>query len=465
LKYVLLIDCILVASFLLTLLLQLASPKKRFIGLSLSAMLIIGLICGTLALSKTNTILSEITQPEEYYDQIVIVVKTNSPIDSHKDLNDKCIGVQYSLQPDLMLAAEGELIYGQQITFNTQQYESLTDQVSALFSDRVDAILYNSAYAGLISEQWEDFGAQVKIIYTRNFTKSDINKYKNTLNEDITDDPIDEPIDETIAPNTQPQQSDTFSVYISGIDVYGSIAKNSRSDVNIIAIVNTAQKKILLITTPRDYYVPIAGVSGNKKDKLTHAGIYGIDASMNTLSELYDVPIDYYIRINFTSFEQIVDALGGISVYSDYSFNSGGYKYKSGYNDLNGKQALRFCRERHSFAEGDRQRGKNQQAVIKGIIEKACSPAILLAANSILDSVRTNIDMNIPEELIQSLIRDQLDDGGEWDIQTISADGSDSKNTTFSMPNLKSYVMLPDYDSVQTIKDAIQTMYESMANE
>ena len=183
---------------------------------------------------------------------------------------------------------------------------------------------------------------------------------------------------------------DPFSVYISGIDVYGDITQQSRSDVNIIATVNPKTKQILLVTTPRDYYVPIPGVSEGYPDKLTHAGTYGIATSMATLEELYDVDIPFYVRVNFTSLIEMVDTLGGIDVESDIAFTTGEesglvVEVKEGTNHFNGQEALAFCRERHALAEGDNQRGKNQQAVIEAMLKKAMSPSILIKGPRLID--------------------------------------------------------------------------------
>jgi LCP family protein required for cell wall assembly len=359
-----------------------------------------------------------------------------------------------------MLAAEGQLIENHNITLNTIEYDTIIEQVHALFNNEVDVIIYNRAHEELLAEQISNYGNQTKVLHTCTLTEKDIEKYKDFSKNQRPEATL------PIEPTTQPTEStefvgsDTFAVYISGIDVYGAITQNSRSDVNIIAIVNRKTNKVLLVTTPRDFYVQIPGVSGDKKDKLTHAGIYGVDASVNTLAALYDVDINYYLRVNFTSFENIVDALGGISVYSDYSFSVDGYTYVNGYNDLDGKAALRFCRERYSFAAGDNQRGKNQQEAIKAIIKKACSPAILTAANQILDSVRDNIDMNIPEELVQDVLKKQLSNGKEWEVITMAATGYGSSEIPFSMPGIEAYVMIPYEDSVEEIKEAIRQMYK-----
>ena len=236
------------------------------------------------------------------------------------------------------------------------------------------------------------------------------------------------------------------------IDVYGAIETNSRSDVNIIATVNPSTRQILLTTTPRDYYIPIPGVSNGQKDKLTHAGVYGVDASMATLESLYETEIPFYARVNFTSLVEIVNVLGGVDVYSEYAFTTSYGSYvKQGMNHFNGKQALEFARERKNLAAGDNQRGKNQQAVIVAMIKKMISPAMLTQASGIIDSVSGNVETNMTQEQIQALIKMQLNEGGSWSIYSVAATGTGDNNITYSMPGLSTYVINPNMDSVNEI--------------
>lgn len=215
-----------------------------------------------------------------------------------------------------------------------------------------------------------------------------------------------------------------FVIYVSGIDVAGKITTRSRSDVNILIAINPQTKKMILVTVPRDTYVPFPGVTGGAYDKLTHAGIYGDNCAVSiaTLEQyIYTgITIDKWIRVNFTSVERIVDALGGITVESKYDFTSGSYKYVKGMNELNGKQALAFARNRKSFAEGDMQRGRNQLEVIKGIFAKAISPAILSSYSQILDEIADCVQTNLSYEDITGLVKLQLGSGASWQIDTAS---------------------------------------------
>lgn len=252
---------------------------------------------------------------------------------------------------------------------------------------------------------------------------------------------------------------DVFTVYISGIDTYGSISTTSRSDVNIIATVNTNTKQILLTSTPRDCYVMLP-VEDGQMDKLTHAGIYGVDVSIGALENFYDISIDYYIRINFTTLIDMVDALGGITVDSEFAFNTKEYSFSKGENQLSGKEALDFARERYAFANGDKQRGENQMQVIKAMINKAMFPAIIKNAEYIIDTISKNIETNMDTSEITSLINMQINDGAYWNIMMNSVKGRGDSRITYSGGNQKLYVMIPDQDSVYEAKAMMKQVME-----
>ena len=254
------------------------------------------------------------------------------------------------------------------------------------------------------------------------------------------------------------KEDESFNIYISGIDVAGPITTNSRSDVNIIMTVNPTTHKILLTTTPRDYYVPIPGVSGEQRDKLTHAGIYGVDVSMATLESIYGIDISYYARVNFTSLIKIVDAIGGVDVDSKYSFSAGGYTFTEGMNHLNGEQALAFSRERHSFAEGDNQRGRNQEAVLTGILQKAMSPALLVNASEIITSVSDSVETNMTRAEMATFISRQLSDGSSWDIESVAAVGTGDRQSCYSSGSQSLYVMWPDTESISEISSKMNSV-------
>ena len=255
-----------------------------------------------------------------------------------------------------------------------------------------------------------------------------------------------------------------FVIYLSGVDTRGELTENARSDVNILAAVNPVTKRVALVNTPRDYYVDLAGTSS--KDKLTHAGLYGVETSMETLGNLYGVNVDHYIRINFAGFISIIDALGGVDVYSDQAFTSVGSPgyydpttFVEGWNHLDGKSALAFARERHAFASGDIQRGINQMKVIDAMLNKIKSPALLMGFSKIMDAASDCFVTSFSQDQISALVRMQLSDFAEWDIESYTVTGTSSSSTKcYSAKGQKLYVMKPDDASVSTAREMLASV-------
>ena len=321
-------------------------------------------------------------------------------------------------------------------TLDVQEYNNLIDEANALLNGEVQAIIYNSSQTSIIQEQIPEYEKSIKIIYTHNIVVE--------IQNEVVDSDMTEP----------------FAVYLSGMDTYNEISSADRSDVNIIAVVNPQSHQILLVTTPRDYYVTIPNISGRQRDKLTHAGIYGTDASMATLERLYEMDIQFFGRVNFTSLINIVDALGGLEVVSDEEFDTGWESgamihVNEGVNYFDGTSALAFCRERHALEDGDNARGRHQQAVITAMIKKMMSPAMLRGATEIIDSVSDGVDTNFTMEQIQSLVKTQLRKNPEWHIYSVSAEGYGDKQTCYSSGNTPLYVTIPNEQSVANIIDLI----------
>ena len=327
-------------------------------------------------------------------------------------------------------------------TVQTVEYEDTATLVDALYAKEVQVIVFNQAFLNSITDQYDTFSKDTRVLGEH--------QEETKVVREIED------IDITTKP---------FTVYISGIDVYGKIGQTSRSDVNIIATVNPVTKKVLLTSTPRDYYVPLyskggKSYSGGMPDKLTHAGIYGVDCSINTLEKLYNIDIDYYVRVNFTSLKKIVDLLGGVEVYSDYDFISDWgphgagthYKFKKGYNKVNGKKALAFCRERHHFANGDYQRGRDHQHMIEAILNKVMSPSVLPNFSSLLKESKSMFQTSMSKDKIVSLCNMQLNDMAKWKIAYANAEGTGAKKTTFSIRSTALYVCEPNYASIEKVK-------------
>lgn len=246
-------------------------------------------------------------------------------------------------------------------------------------------------------------------------------------------------------------------MYISGIDTYGPVSTVSRSDVNMIMTVNPKTKQILLTSIPRDYHVTLA--SFNARDKLTHSGIYGIEETMSTVENLLNIDLNYYMRVNFTSLITMVDAVGGINVNVDQAVTVGGHTLSVGSNYMDGETALAFSRERYSYADGDRHRVRNQQAVLTGLLNKLMSASMITNYNSILNSVSGAFETNMESGDLQKLIQMQIDDMSSWDIEQISLDGSGSTSTNcYSMPGYELYVMDPDQSTVTAAKQKIDAV-------
>ena len=323
----------------------------------------------------------------------------------------------------------------EEVSIENKKYDNNIDMFEDLINKTIDSVLIEESSMALIYEQNEEYNGMFRTIYTINI-KTEIEITKET---DVTNQP--------------------FTIYVSGIDSYGSIATVSRSDVNMVVTVNPKTKQVLLISVPRDYYVQLRGTTGYK-DKLTHAGLYGVETSVGTLEDLLATDINYYYRVNFSSLENIVDALGGVDVYSKYSFTSsqatgGTYYFSEGYNHMNGKQALSFSRERKRLPGGDRARGINQQAVIDGIIRKVTSPAIITGYSKILSSLNGTFQTNMSDNDIQKLVKMQLNDMASWNITSYSLDGSDGSEYTYSYQNQKLYVMIPDEETVTEAQSLI----------
>lgn len=358
-----------------------------------------------------------------------VVVLKSSGIEDLKGLTNKNVGYFDSNHEGLSLALTE---IKDKLTAQYEESSSVDSLYNSLIENEIDGMLIEDSYIDMLKEIDSDFEQITKIIYTFSvkIKVEDISK-----NVDVTEEP--------------------FAVYISGIDTYGEINSVSRSDVNIVAVVNPKTYQVLLISIPRDYYVQLHGTTGYK-DKLTHAGMYGIEMSVQTIEDLLDIDINYYFKVNFTSLIDIVDALGGIEVYSEYSFDSEvGYYFYKGYNKMDGNQTLAFARTRHAFIDGDRQRGKNQQAVIEAIIRKVASKAIITKYDSLLNAVSGKFQTNLETSDITSLAKLQLDKMPSWTIKSISLNGTDSSNYTYTYNSGKLYVMEPDQNSINEAKTNI----------
>ena len=308
-----------------------------------------------------------------------------------------------------------------------------------LKSGKSKAMVLSGSYASLLESVDSNYASNLKTIYTYKIKKKNNNSAKQV-------------------------DSKVFNIYISGIDTYGSISTVSRSDVNIIMTVNMNTHKILLTTTPRDAYVKIPGGGANQYDKLTHAGIYGVETSEQTLENLYGIKIDYYARINFTSFLKLIDQLGGVTVHNDQAFTSlhGKFDFPVGDIQMNSEQALGFVRERYSLDGGDNDRGKNQEKVISAIVNKLASLKSVSNFTSIVNNLQDSVQTNISLDTINALANTQLDSGSKFTVtsQAVTGTGSTGQLTSYAMPNSSLYMMKLDNSSVASASQAIKNLME-----
>lgn len=416
----------------------------RFIGGTVLAVIMIVILAfGGFYINKTRSAISNISGETTEVTQMAVYVKSDDAADSVEATAGYTYGILSSLDRENTDGAVAHLNSQFGTEVQTKEYAGLTELADGILNGEVNAMLLNSGYLSVYEDMdgYTDFSTKIKEVGT-----VDVESTIQSAEESTPIEPI-----------TTANGGKVYTIYLSGIDTRGEMTAKSRSDVNIIATVNTDTHEILLVSTPRDYFVPLS-ISGGAPDKLTHAGIYGIDVCMDTLGMLYDIDINYYFRINFGGFVKVIDALGGITVNSDYDFDSKnilGYHFNKGENYLNGEQALIFARERYAFQEGDRQRGKNQMEVIRGVVKKALSPEILTSYSSILSSLDGCFGTNITYEEIAQILQQQLTNGGDWTIVSYSVNGTGATEKPYSMSQ-KAYVMVPDYNTVDKAKSLME---------
>lgn len=395
--------------------------KRRAIGTVFSIIYIIFLVL--IIIYELNTIgfLKKIGFIDYKTENYSVLVLKDSNFEELADLDGKTIGSLEATEEGLK---EAQQYIEKSIDVNFTTTDNITELKQSFLASEYEGILLENSMLAMINESDEDFVNEYIVIYEFSIDVATL---------DIADE-----VDIT---------EESFNIYISGIDTYGSISSVSRSDVNMIITVNPNTHKVLITSIPRDYYVELA--SKNAKDKLTHAGIYGIEESVATLENLLDININYYVKVNFTSVIDIVDALGGVSVYSKYSFTSqDGYYYVSGYNDVDGVRALSFVRERKAFSGGDRTRVENQAAMIEALINKALSPSIIVNYTSLLNALSDSFITNLSIDDLTEFIKVQIAEMPSWEIESISLDGTDGYDYTYSYGGTKLYVMYPDYETV-----------------
>lgn len=337
-------------------------------------------------------------------------------------------------------------------TIKPTEYTNWSNLVNALYDNKnIQAIVINHSMMSIISQEFSDFEDSIKIIKTY--------EYKEKVELDASNVNV---------------KRDPFIIYVSGISSDDGedtkLASKALSDVNILAVINPETKQVLLVTTPRDSYIKISNSSGvTGYDKLAHAGSYGVDKSIEALENLYGINIDYYVKINFAGSQAVIDALGGITIESEIEFTNGweaapvSYHFVQGANECDGEKAIAFARERKAFAAGDFQRGRNQTAVIKGIIQKATSPAILTRYSAVMDTVSDMFLTNIPSSAISDLVKLQLSNSTPWNIQTYSISGKTDEYRHLEVSNVYGASIVLPYE--EDISTATKLMNKVIAGE
>lgn len=428
-KYIIIFMIVNIVIMLLFILSQYKAKNKkiRLTGKILIIIFCLLLIPLNYTFSKTMNALAK-TETHVETDSVSIIVKANSTYQYTQDLKGKVYSTLATDDKSVDKTIE-KLQTENNENIQPKVYSGVLTLVNALYNNDVDCIIINESCRAIIEEDFPNFSSDTRVIYSKQYV-TEINSPENS---DIT--------------------RNTFNVYVSGIDTYGSITTKSRSDVNMIMTVNPTTKTILLTSIPRDYYIPF-NVLGGQRDKLTHSGLYGVNETMQNVASYFGIDIDYFIRVNFDSLIDIVDSLGGIEVYNPQAFKN----FEVGKITLNGEEALAFSRERYSFEDGDKERGRNQMRVITGIINKVLSPAIISNYSELMDKLHVSFQTNMSDEQIISLVRMQLDDMSPWTIQQQSVNGN---GQTLYSPIYGSdlYMMVPDDKSVENAKVKINELY------
>ncbi|HEL2113332.1 TPA: LCP family protein [Streptococcus suis] len=393
-------------------------------------------IYGLQEVVKFSTRLNSNSTFSEY--EMSILVPANSDITDVRQLTSILAPAEYD--QDNITALLDDISKMESTQLATSPATSYLTAYQSMLNGESQAMVFNGVFTNILENEDPGFSSKVKKIYSFKVTQ-------------------------TVETATKQVSGDSFNIYISGIDAYGPISTVSRSDVNIIMTVNRATHKILLTTTPRDSYVAIADGGQNQYDKLTHAGIYGVNASVHTLENLYGIDISNYVRLNFTSFLQLIDLVGGIDVYNDQEFTSlhGNYHFPVGQVHLNSDQALGFVRERYSLTGGDNDRGKNQEKVIAALIKKMSTPENLKENlknyQAILSGLEGSIQTDLSLETIMSLVNIQLESGTQFTVESQALTGTGRSDlSSYAMPGSQLYMMEINQDSLEQAKAAIQSV-------
>ena len=441
-RYVMAAGCVLAILMVITA--ALSSMKNHYWGIGTFLCLLVCVLAGG-GYFYVNKALNLLEQSRQSFNtsDMVVMVREDSSAENLYDAADYLFGIQTGVDKsntDLMLEDIRKELDAE---IQLREYPTLLDMAQALLNGEVGAIVYNNSYYGLIADAVENFEENTREIY------------RYGIHTELVVEQV--------------EAGEPFNILLSGVDTRNEQIENSLSDVNIIATINPKTKKVILTTTPRDYYVTLPGKSGTQRDKLTHAGIYGVETSKAAIENLYNIDISYYVRVNFNTTWRVVDALGGLDIYVEKDFipwTDLEISFQKGWTHMDGRHVLAYVRERHAFEDGDNARGRNQEIVLSALIDKAMSPAIITNANSLLNKLAGTFETDLPDEKISELINQQLMDSTPWKVYRQGAGtGTGDSQPTYSGGSQPLYVTWPDYDSCKRCTARIRMIFEERPEE
>ena len=464
--YLAVIAVLLVLFWVLTGFLMFRSKKpgkngRKIVALILVIVIVLGCSGVSSVVSRLSKTVNNVTGNKEITTMMTVYVRTGDPAQQISDAKNYTFAVMKEAGAEKTRKAIVSLEEELDVTLNTAEYATTVEMADALYNGEVEAILTSSAYLGMLEDLdgYKDYEMKMRVLYevpvVEYVTEVGVS---NSQNVSVSNRPVvsgNKNEDDQSGDQVEASVTNTpFIVYLSGNDTRTTTLVTSRSDTNILAVVNPVTKQILLINTPRDYYIPHPNAPNGQRDKLTHLGNDGIECSIRGLEALYNERVDFYAQINFTGFETLIDAIDGVDVYFDHYFLARGETpIYAGENHLTGEMALQVARDRFSFSDGDNARGRNQMKIIKAVAEKLMSGAIIANYEAILDSLEGMFVTDIERSDVSKLVKMQLSDLASWNILTYAVTGEDASDYTYTAGY--AYVMYPNQGMVDFGKDLI----------
>lgn len=438
------------AIFILLLVYFSKNVVSKIICIVLTLFICVASCMGGYYISKTQSVLSNITNVAKHAKNTVsVIVKESSSIKNKSQLNGVSVGsVRLNEQGSKKVLKE---LSSEGIALNQAVYDSMTALLVAFYNGEVDSIIINESSRSQIldMEAYSNFDSNTRVVYQTSYKVK--NNDSATSVSDITSKP--------------------FNVLISGSDTRGGFDENGRSDVIMVATVNPKTHTILLTSVPRDFYVTTACDAGDgcmqgALDKITHTGIHGTNTTKRTVEQLLGIEINYTFKVGFDTVTELVDVLGGVDVYVEpgYAVHTSYLNVNEGINHLNGEQALTFARERYSYTEGDRQRTKNQQQVLMGIVKEATKPSVITNYAAIMDTMANTFSTTMSNDEITDLIKYQLNNNPTWKMEQYMVDGTGDTLMCAELGDAAS-VMVPDQSTVKMAKDKINAVLAGKSSE